>query len=207
MEPLPPRDQRHPWFRYQVEGYTEDIVHNYEQRLKTIFSRLRMVYIWDEGRELLTSHAWRRLFKIRASLVREFILEFLSTYRIRDTVMGLHIAEEMAEDGFQAYWLGKDRHLKRHTEGRKSGARLSEGHFIGCLATHFGLVSDQGLGGFLVVTRELLLIDLHKLGRLNIYERIGYTWAWVAPRPKRQPDVAAGAPEAAEDAPAVDEGA
>ncbi|GKG13164.1 hypothetical protein Tco_0350124, partial [Tanacetum coccineum] len=89
MAPLPPRDQRHPWLRYQVEGYTEDIMHNYEQRLEMIFGRsvnrvyvldfarltegmrqtlggrLRMVYTGDEGQELFTSHAWRRLFEIR----------------------------------------------------------------------------------------------------------------------------------------------
>ncbi|GJZ20524.1 hypothetical protein Tco_0557114 [Tanacetum coccineum] len=76
------------------------------------------------------------------------------------------------------------RYMFRHAEGRKSGARLSGGHFIGCLAAHFGL-----------------------LGRLNICLRIDDTWAWVAPRPKRQPDVTAGAPRAAEDAPADDEGA
>ncbi|GJQ91584.1 putative reverse transcriptase domain-containing protein [Tanacetum coccineum] len=118
-------DQRHPWLRYQVEGYTEDIVHNYEQRLEMIFGRsvnrvhilnfvgltegmrqtlagrLRMVYTRDVGQELLTSHAWRRLFEIRAPLLggagrrmtwRQFILE-----------LGLHSDEEMAEDGFQAY--------------------------------------------------------------------------------------------------------
>ncbi|GKE92363.1 hypothetical protein Tco_1573458, partial [Tanacetum coccineum] len=32
-------------------------------------------------------------------------------------------------------------------EGRKSRTRLSGGHFIGCLAMHFGLVSDEGLRG------------------------------------------------------------
>ncbi|GKF05462.1 hypothetical protein Tco_0036130 [Tanacetum coccineum] len=101
-------------------------------------------------------------------------------------------------------------YLFRHAEGRKSGAsgaRLSGGHFIRRLATYFGLVSDQGLRGLSVVTSELLLIDLHKLGRLNICLRVGDTWAWVAPRPKRQPDAAAGALGAAEDAPAADEGA
>ncbi|GJT40362.1 reverse transcriptase domain-containing protein [Tanacetum coccineum] len=36
MAPLPDADQRHPWLRYQVEGYTKGIVHSYEQRLKTI---------------------------------------------------------------------------------------------------------------------------------------------------------------------------
>nr|GFB22333.1 hypothetical protein [Tanacetum cinerariifolium] len=28
-----------PWLRYQVEGYIEDIVHDFEQRLDTIFGR------------------------------------------------------------------------------------------------------------------------------------------------------------------------
>ncbi|GKA86360.1 ribonuclease H-like domain-containing protein [Tanacetum coccineum] len=63
------------WLRYQVEGYTEEIVHNFEQRLKTIFGRqvnrvhildfegltpdmrqdlaerMRMVYTRDDGQE------------------------------------------------------------------------------------------------------------------------------------------------------------
>ncbi|GJW56863.1 hypothetical protein Tco_0103594 [Tanacetum coccineum] len=38
-------------------------------------------------------------------------------------------------------------YLFRHAEGRKSGARLSGGHFIRCLAAHFSLVSDEGLRG------------------------------------------------------------
>ncbi|GJT25557.1 hypothetical protein Tco_0895494 [Tanacetum coccineum] len=38
-------------------------------------------------------------------------------------------------------------YLFRHTEERKSGARLSGGHFIRRLAMNFGLVSDQGLRG------------------------------------------------------------
>nr|GFB50140.1 hypothetical protein [Tanacetum cinerariifolium] len=115
MAPLPPRDQRYPWLRYQVMGYTEGIVHSYKQRLETIFGRLvnrlhvldfngltkgmrqtladrlRMVYTRDEGHELFTSHAWRRLFEIRALLVWEFILKFLSTYRMSDTEMGLDV--------------------------------------------------------------------------------------------------------------------
>ncbi|GKE18024.1 hypothetical protein Tco_1425601 [Tanacetum coccineum] len=164
------------------------------------------------------------------------------TWRQFILALRLHTTEEMAEDSFQAYWLGSEiisgrgqapekvtgvdlfylrsmdratanvlhllaQYLFRHAEGRKSGARLSEGHFIGRLAAHFGLVYDQGLRGFPMVTCELPLIDLHELGRLNIYERIGDTWAWVASRPERQPDAAAGALEVAEDAHADDEGA
>ncbi|GKB39503.1 hypothetical protein Tco_0884445 [Tanacetum coccineum] len=36
-------------------------------------------------------------------------------------------------------------YLFHHAEGRKSGARLSGGYFIGHLVAHFGLVGDQGL--------------------------------------------------------------
>ncbi|GJZ95563.1 zf-CCHC domain-containing protein [Tanacetum coccineum] len=95
----------------------------------------------------------------------------------------------------------------RHAEGRKSGARLSEGHFIGRLAMHFGLVSDEGLRGLQVVTRELPLIDLHELGRLNICTRYGDTWAWVAQGPERQHAAVAGAHEADEADPAAEEDA
>ncbi|GJY95523.1 hypothetical protein Tco_0511884 [Tanacetum coccineum] len=314
MAPLPPRDQRHIWLRYQLEGYTEEIVHNFEQRLETIFGRqvnrvhildfeglimdmrqdlaerMRMVYIGDDGKEVFVSHAWRRLFGIRAPLVQEFLLEFFSTCRIEDKIrldvadtlcfqlggvrhsmtwrqfilaLGLHTTEEMAEDGFGPYWLGSERlvpdkgdlsdywvkissgrgffrgapsytyirdpvrrlchklisyiifgrgqapkkvtatdlfylrsmdrraanvlymltrYLFRLAEGRKSGARLSGGHFIGRLAHHFGLMSDDGLRGLSVVARELPLIDMSELVAV------------------------AGAPRAAEDAPAVDEG-
>ncbi|GJX30794.1 hypothetical protein Tco_0240649 [Tanacetum coccineum] len=160
MAPLPAADQRHPWLRYEVEGYTPGIVHSYEQRLETIWSRpvnrvhvldfegltpemrqdlavrLRMVYS-GEGQQVFVSHAWRRLFGIRGPLVREFILEFLSTCRMSDTEMGLDVADtlcfqlggarrrmtwiqfilelglhteqEMAEAGFGAYWAGSDR--------------------------------------------------------------------------------------------------
>ncbi|GKC86517.1 hypothetical protein Tco_1147166 [Tanacetum coccineum] len=95
----------------------------------------------------------------------------------------------------------------KHAEGRKSGARLSRGHFIRRLALHFGLGSDDGLRGLSVVTREIPLIDMGKLVKLNICMEIGDDWAWVAPRLERQPDAAAGAPGAAKDAPAVNEDA
>nr|GEU44555.1 hypothetical protein [Tanacetum cinerariifolium] len=119
------------------------------------------------------------------------------------------LEEEMAKDGFRAYWLGskrvipnkgdlsdywveissgrdflrgapsytyirdlvlrlchrlisyiisrRGRHLKR-----KSGAMLSEGHFIGHLARHFGLVGDDGLRGLSAVACELSLIDMER---------------------------------------------
>ncbi|GJW27053.1 hypothetical protein Tco_0040864, partial [Tanacetum coccineum] len=232
MAPLPAADQRHLWLRYQVKGYTKGIVHSYEQRLK---NDKRMP---------------------AAPLVREFILEFLSTCKMSDTEMGLDVADtlcfqlggvrrrmtwrqfilalglhtkqEIAKAGGQApekvtgvdlfYLRSMDRgttnvphllaqYLFRYAEGRKSGARLSVGHFIGRLAMHFGLDSDEGLRGLQVVTREFPLIDLHELGRLNICSRYGDTWAWVAPGLERQQVAVAGAHEADEAGSAVDEGA
>ncbi|GKF58419.1 hypothetical protein Tco_0171956 [Tanacetum coccineum] len=73
------------------------------------------------------------------------------------------------------------RYLRRFSAGRKSGALISGGQF-------------------------LLVIDMAKLVRLQICEEIDDTWSWVALGQERQPDAAAGAPGAAEDAPAVDEG-
>ncbi|GJS21776.1 hypothetical protein Tco_0450408 [Tanacetum coccineum] len=171
---------------------------------QTLADRLRMVYTGDKRHELFTSHAWRRLFEIRGPLVREFILEFFNTCRMSDTEMGLDVADTLCfqlggarQDGFEAYW---------HAEGRKSRARMSVGHFIGRLADHFGLVSDEGLIGLSVITRVLLVIDLHQLCKFNICVRLGDTWAWVALGPERQQVAAAGALEVAEGAPVVDEG-
>ncbi|GKD62892.1 hypothetical protein Tco_1305000 [Tanacetum coccineum] len=213
--------------------------------MRDLAVRLRMVYTGGDGQQVFVSHAWRRLFRIRAPLVREFILEFLSTCKMSDTDMVLDVAdtlsEERVEAWFRAYWAGSDRvipdkgdlrdywieissdrdflgpapsyapekvtgvdlfylrnidqwtanvphllaqYLFRHAEGRKSEARLSGGYFIGHLAAHFGLVSDEGLKGL-----------------------YGDTWAWVAPAPERQQVAVAGAHEADEAGSAVDKGA
>nr|GEZ10607.1 hypothetical protein [Tanacetum cinerariifolium] len=182
-----------------------------------------MVYTGDDEQALFTSHAWRRLFEISVSLVREFMLKFFSTSRMSDTkigldvadtlcfqldgarrrmtwrqfisALGLHTEQEMAEAGFGEYWgffllcshqrpceetmpqddsmkyfwwrteaekvTGVDlfylrtmdhgtanvlyllaQYLSRHAEGKKSGARLSGGHFIGRLAAYFGLAKN-----------------------------------------------------------------
>nr|GEY58628.1 hypothetical protein [Tanacetum cinerariifolium] len=108
-----------PSLRYQVKGYTKDIVHDFEQRLEmisgrsvnrvhvldfagltneirgTLADRLMVVYTKDYGQELFTSHAWRRLFEIRGPLVREFILEFFSTCKMSGTEMGLDVTDTL----------------------------------------------------------------------------------------------------------------
>ncbi|GKA08985.1 hypothetical protein Tco_0688316 [Tanacetum coccineum] len=127
-----------------VKGYTKDIVHDFEQRLDIIFGRhvnrvhvldfagltkemgqtladrIRMVYFGAKGQALFTTHAWRRLFKIPGLLLggarrrmtwRQFIL-----------ALGLHTFEEMAEDGFEAYWLGSGRAWVASGPERQSAA-------------------------------------------------------------------------------------
>nr|GFB53012.1 hypothetical protein [Tanacetum cinerariifolium] len=111
------------------EGLTHDMRLDLDERL-------RMVYTGDDGQEVFMSHAWRRLFEIRAPLVHKFFLEFFSTCRIGDEMgldvagtlcfqlggarrsmtwrqfilaLVLHTVEEMVEDGFRAYWLGSER--------------------------------------------------------------------------------------------------
>nr|GEW20220.1 hypothetical protein [Tanacetum cinerariifolium] len=78
---------------------------------------------------------------------------------------------------------------------RKSGAKLSGGHFIRRLAAHFGLVSDKGLKGLSMVASELTLIDLHELGRLNICLRVSDTRAWAVPAPVQAPQPPPPAPQ------------
>ncbi|GKB74542.1 hypothetical protein Tco_0935954, partial [Tanacetum coccineum] len=98
------------------------------------------------------------------------------------------------------------RYLRRFAVGRKSGALIFGGQFVALLAEHFGLLTEERLWGLTVIMRELPVIDMAELVRLQICIEIDDTWAWVALGPARQPDATAGAPEAAEDAPVADEG-
>ncbi|GJZ97270.1 hypothetical protein Tco_0669723 [Tanacetum coccineum] len=166
-------------FVIRVEGYIEEIVHNFEDRLETIFGR----------QEIFVSHAWRRLFEIRAPLVCEFILEVFSTCRI-SSEMGLDVADALC---FQLGGARRIQYLFMHAKGRKSCARLSGGHFIGYLAHHCGLVSDDGLRGLSIMTCELPLIDMGELVKLNICMEVGDDWAWVVQGVERQPVAAAAA--------------
>nr|GEU84771.1 RNA-directed DNA polymerase homolog [Tanacetum cinerariifolium] len=225
MAPLPHRNLRHPWLRYHVEGYDEGIVHNYEHRLKTIWSRsvirvhvlafarladgmrqtladrMSLTYIgdngWEGSKRVNPDKGDLRDYWMEISSNRDFLGPAPSYVFIRDP-HGTGTANV-------SYLLAH--YLFRHAKGRKNGARLSRGHFIGHLVAHFRLIGDQGLSGLLVVASELLFIDLHELLRLNICLRVGDTWAWVAPGPERQQATAAGALGAAEDALAADEGA
>ncbi|GJY54189.1 hypothetical protein Tco_0445853 [Tanacetum coccineum] len=178
MAPPPAANLAHLWLRYEVKGYTPGIVHSYEQRLETIWSRpVNLVHVLDfEG---LTP-------KMRQDLAG----------RLR-MVYSREGQQEMAEAGFGAYWAGNDRLIPDKGDLRDYWMEISSGSdFLG-LAFSYVLIRDpvrrlchrmiaysisgRGQAPENVVTRELPLIDLHKLGRLNICTRYDDTWAWVAP--------------------------
>nr|GEV17405.1 hypothetical protein [Tanacetum cinerariifolium] len=233
----------------EVEGYNEEIVHDFKHRLEMILKMLvNGVHTLDfEGltpdmrRDL--AERLRMLGGARRSM----------TWRQLILALGLHTVEEMVDAVFGAYWLGSERVIPdkgdlsdywveisfgmdflkgapfytyirdlvwrlyhklisysisgRGKAPKKSDAKLSGGHFIGRLAHHFGLVSDDGVRGLFVMTRELPLIDMGELVKLNICMEIGDDWDWVAQGAKRQSVVVTAAPRGAEDAPYVNEGA
>ncbi|GJR50424.1 hypothetical protein Tco_1400945 [Tanacetum coccineum] len=116
MAPLPPRNLRHAWLRFEGQVYTDADIQDFEERLGRIFDRrifrvqvldfdvlteemdqaladrLRMEHTGADGQVVFTSYAWRQLFRIRGPLVRELILEFFNTCRFRDSVLDLDAA-------------------------------------------------------------------------------------------------------------------
>ncbi|GJT46677.1 hypothetical protein Tco_0955392 [Tanacetum coccineum] len=110
---LPPREQRHPFLRYEELQYTEADIEDFETRLTRIYrrevyrvqvfdfgglpnlmaeglsARMLMEHRDDQGVSLFTSRAWRRLFDIRGPLVHELILEFYSTFRFGQAILDL----------------------------------------------------------------------------------------------------------------------
>nr|GEZ76219.1 hypothetical protein [Tanacetum cinerariifolium] len=142
---------RHPTYHEtpidRVEGYTEEIVHDFEDLLKTIFGRqVNRVHVLD--------------FEGFTPKMRQNLAERLRMVYARDDGIGSEMGLDTADA--LCFELGGARRSMtwRHVEGRKSGARFSGGHFIRSFAHHFGLVSDDRLRGLSIVTRELPLIDM-----------------------------------------------
>ncbi|GJW17986.1 hypothetical protein Tco_0025422 [Tanacetum coccineum] len=110
MVPLPLREQRHPFLRYQGLEYTDADIADFKERLERIYR-----WLWstvdDAGVVVFTSRAWGRLFDTRGPLIRELILEFLNTLRFGEFILalGLHTEEEMESLGFARCWSESER--------------------------------------------------------------------------------------------------
>ncbi|GKD10680.1 hypothetical protein Tco_1190365, partial [Tanacetum coccineum] len=66
------------------------------------------------------------------------------------TTTGLYYLRSMDKRTMTVPYL-LAQYLFRNAEGRKQGARMSGGHFITCLAEHFGLITEESLRGLNVV--------------------------------------------------------
>ncbi|GJX11677.1 hypothetical protein Tco_0201536 [Tanacetum coccineum] len=122
MAPLPTADQRHPWLRYQLE------VLGSEDDMETVFFGIWITHGAGVAEDGFGAMGWQRQAPEKVTDVDLFYLGSMD----RGAVNVPHLLAQ---------------YLFRHVEGRKSGARLSGRHFIGRLAMHFGLVSDEGLRG------------------------------------------------------------
>nr|GFA27859.1 hypothetical protein [Tanacetum cinerariifolium] len=127
MAPLPPRYQIYPWLRYQVEWYTKDIVHKYEQRLEEIFSRLvNRVHVLD--------------FAGLTEAIRQSLAGRLGMVYTGDEGQKRQAPEKV--NGVDLFYLRSmergtanvphllAQYLFRHAGGKKSGASLFGGHFV-----------------------------------------------------------------------------
>ncbi|GJS54627.1 hypothetical protein Tco_0627989 [Tanacetum coccineum] len=182
------------WYLYHLEirdTSSSDFVGLTEGMRQTLGDRLRMVYTGDEGHELMN-----------------------------DTEMGLDVADTLCFQLVKSYPIKGD-HMYYWIE------ILFDRDFLGPPPSYVYIrdpmrrlchrmiaYSISGKGHAPENVTEIDLFYLRSMDRemanvpylLNICVRLSDTWAWVAPGPERQQVATAGAPEAAEDAPADVEG-
>ncbi|GJZ83308.1 hypothetical protein Tco_0648481 [Tanacetum coccineum] len=234
---LPLRDQRHQYLRFMGLWYTDTDIADFEERLGSIYDReVHRVQVFDFGglTELMDErlrgmglHTTEEIesvgfgaywaesarqildkgdlsaYLIGISSAKDFLDTTPSYTSIRYpmvrlchrmitcSIAGRSQAPEKVTVTDLFYLRGMyfslvnipyllARYLRLFTSWRKRGAMISGGQFVARLAEHFRLLTEEMLQGLAVI---------------------------VAPGPERQQVVAAGAPEAVEDALVVDEGA
>nr|GEU31952.1 retrovirus-related Pol polyprotein from transposon TNT 1-94 [Tanacetum cinerariifolium] len=117
---------------------------------QTLAGRLRMVYteVMDMSYSLVMHggdclNPWADDLEAVHFGVRDFLGPSPSYVYIRDPMR--RMCHRMIVYNISGRRQAPEKYQFRHVECRKSGARLFGGHFIGHLAAHFGLVSDEGL--------------------------------------------------------------
>ncbi|GKB53184.1 hypothetical protein Tco_0903937 [Tanacetum coccineum] len=181
---------------------------------KGLSARMLMEYKDAQGVSLFTNRAWRlgeAILDLNTPRALQFQLGGARrrlSWRQFILALGLHIDKEMQTVGFDAYWT----ETPSYTTIRDPILRLC--HVLLGPPPSYTLIRDLVLRlchrmmahSIAVIALELPIIDMVELVRLQICEQFDDTWAWVAMEPERQPNVAAGALEVAQDAPIVDEG-
>nr|GEU88034.1 hypothetical protein [Tanacetum cinerariifolium] len=177
---------------------------------------------------VLTSYAWRQLFGIRETLIRELILEFFGTCRFGDSVLDMDTADtfqiqldDIESDGFRAYWVESLREIASKADLCDYNTGISStGDFLSAVPSYTlireplrrlchsliaFLLLEESLQTLTVEVCELIRIDIEELVRLRIYDRLIDVVTWVAMGPKKQQVVVAAGdahvPQAAASAP------
>ncbi|GKB93874.1 hypothetical protein Tco_0980011 [Tanacetum coccineum] len=82
---------------------------------------------YEQDDRRFTSQAWNRLFRIKEQVIREYVIEFLSSFTFRDHIEELDIADTMVGT------------MGRRSVIRQKGLRFVEVHLIGMIASYYGL--------------------------------------------------------------------
>ncbi|GJX01952.1 hypothetical protein Tco_0185865 [Tanacetum coccineum] len=211
MEPLPPREQRHPFLRYQGLEYTDADIADFEERMVMEHHDDAVLVRWShETFELEAVYSGFRITYRGGDRVPGFARYWSESERTIPMKGDLHdYWRGISTDGdflgpppsytlirgpmlrlcyrMMAHSIVGRSHapekLTRFSARRKSEAHITGGQFVARLAEHFGLLTMEILGGLTVITPKLPIIDMVEL-----------------------PDAVAGAPGVAQDAPIIDEG-
>ncbi|GJX70767.1 hypothetical protein Tco_0307938 [Tanacetum coccineum] len=212
---LPPRDQRHQYLTFEGLGYTDVNITDFEERLGRIY-----------GREIHRVQFQLGGVRCRMSW-RQFILGLglHPTEEMESARFGAYWADssrQITDKGdLSAYWVGissmgdflgttpsytsiKDPMLRLcHRVIACSIAGRSQAYEKVTVTDYFYLRGN----GFIVSHIPNFCLELEVYRLQGICEELDDPWAWVASRPERQPDAAAGALVDARGAPDIDEGA
>ncbi|GJS15970.1 hypothetical protein Tco_0410442 [Tanacetum coccineum] len=203
---LPPRDQRHQYFRFEGLQYTDDDIADFEMRLGKIYMR--------EDANGAQGCLGTGFGEVVVDLDMAGALQF-QLGGVRHRMSWRQISNK---GDLSAYWseISSNKDFlgtpPSYTLIRDSMMRLCHGLIACSIArrsqapkkvTVTDLFYLRGMDIGSVNIPYLLAMYL----RLQICKELDDMWAWVALGPERQPNAAAGALEAAKDAPAVNEGA
>ncbi|GKE09870.1 hypothetical protein Tco_1413421 [Tanacetum coccineum] len=197
---LPPRDQRHQYLRFEGLQYTDADIADFEMRLGKIYRReVNRVQVFNFG----------GLIELMDERLRGRMLMKHKDAQGQSVESGRQISNK---GDLSAYWreiysegdfLGTP---PSYTLIRDPMLRLCY-RLITCSIVGRSQALEKVFEGLTVIVRDLLVIDMAELVRLHICMELDDTWDWVAPGPKRQQVVVAGAPDATEDAPVAEESA
>ncbi|GKA26889.1 hypothetical protein Tco_0713057 [Tanacetum coccineum] len=159
---LPPRDQRHQYLKFEGLQYTEGDIADFETRfgeamldldtagaLQFQFGEMQTAgfgLYWAESARQIPDKGDLSAYWIRISSVEDFL--------------GMDVGSVNVP-----YLLA--RYLRLFASGRNQGEMISGGQFFARLANHFGLLTEERLQGLTVIVRDLPIIDMAELVRLQ----------------------------------------